>query len=69
MELGKYSEILNKLKRYIPIDIIRILFCSMVNYHLDNATLADGFACYLLKKTQKRIIRVITSHVKNFPNR
>ena len=59
-KLGKYSGILNKLKRYIPIDILRILYCSMVNSHLNYAILSWGFACSRLKKMQKRIIRIIT---------
>ena len=59
-KLGKYSGILNKLKRYIPIDILRILYCSMVNSHLNYAILGWGFACSRLKKMQKRIIRIIT---------
>ena len=59
-KLGKYSGILIKLKRYIPIDILWILYCSMVNSHLNYAILAWGFACSRLKKMQKRIIRIIT---------
>ena len=59
-KLGKYSGILNKLKRYIPIDILLILYCSMVNSHLNYAILGWGFACSCLKKMQKRIIRIIT---------
>ena len=59
-KLGKYSGILNKLKRYIPIDILRILYCSMVNSHLNYAILGWGFACSRLTKMQKRIIRIIT---------
>ena len=59
-KLGKYSGILNKLKRYIPIDILRTLYCSMVNSHLNYAILGWGFACSRLKKMQQRIIRMIT---------
>ena len=59
-KLGKYSGILNKLKRYIPIDILRILYCSVVNSHLNYAILGWGYACSCLKKMQKRIIRIIT---------
>ena len=64
-KLGKYSGILNKLKRYIPIDILRILYCSMVNSHLNYAILGWDFACSRLKKMQNRIIRIITCSKHN----
>ena len=59
-KLGKYTGILNKLKRYLPVDILRILYSRMVNSHLNYAMLAWGFACTRLNKLQKRIIRTIT---------
>ena len=59
-KLGKYTGILNKLKRCLPVDILPILYSSMVNSHLNYAILACGFACTRLNKLQKRIIRTIT---------
>ena len=59
-KLGKYTGILNKSKRYLPVDILRILYSGMVNSHLNYAILAWGFACTRLNKLQKRIIRTIT---------
>ena len=56
-KLRKYSGI---LKRYLPVDILRILYSSMVTSHLNYAILAWGFACTRLNKLQKRIIRKIT---------
>ena len=44
-KLGKYTGILNKSKRYLPVDILRILYSGMVNSHLNYAILAWGFAC------------------------
>ena len=49
-KLGKYTGIVNKLKRYLPVDISRILYSSMVNSHLNYAILAWGFACTRLNK-------------------
>ena len=59
-KLGKYTGILNKLKRYLPVDILHIFYSSLVNSHLHYAVLAWGFACTRLNKLQKRIIRTIT---------
>ena len=59
-KLGKYTGILNKLKRYLPVDILRILYSRMVHSHLNYAMLAWGFASTRLNKLQKRIIRTIT---------
>ena len=59
-KLGKYTGVLNKSKLYLPVDILRILYSSMVNSHLNYAILAWGFACTRLNKLQKRIIRTIT---------
>ena len=59
-KLGKYTRILNKLKRYLPADKLQILYSSMFNSHLNYAILAWGFACSRLNKLQKRIMRTIT---------
>ena len=57
--LGKYTGILNKLKRYLPVDILRILCRSMAESHFNYAILAWDLACTRLNKLQKRIMRTI----------
>ena len=59
-KLGKYTGILNELKRNLPVDILRILYSSMVNFNFNYDILAWGFACTRLNKLQKRFIRKIT---------
>ena len=59
-KLSKYTGILNKLKHYLPIDILRILYCSMVQSNLNYCLLAWGFECPRLQKLQKKFIRIIT---------
>ena len=58
--LSKYSGILNKLKNYLPPYILRTLYCSLVQSHLNYAILTWGYSCNRLEKLQKRLIRIIT---------
>ena len=64
-KLEKYTGILNKLKRYLPVDILWILYISMVNSHLNYVMLGWGFACSRLYRLQTRIIRTITCNRYN----
>ena len=59
-KISKYSGILNRLKRYLPLYIMRMLYCSLVNSHLIYGILVWGYECHRLEKIQKRIIRIIT---------
>ena len=59
-KLSKYSGILSKLKHYLRPYILRILYFSMVNAHLNYGILVWGFVPKLLIKIQKRTIRTIT---------
>ena len=51
-KLGKYTGILNELKRYLTVGILRILYSSKVTSHLNYAILAWGFACTRLNNLQ-----------------
>ena len=53
--LSKYSGILNKLKNYLPPYILRTLYCSLVQSHLNYAILTWGYSCNRLQKLQKKI--------------
>ena len=59
-KIAKYTGVLNKLKNYLPLHILRTLYFSMVNSHLNYGILTWGFACQRLVKLQKKVIRSIT---------
>ena len=69
-KLSKYCGILSKLKNYLPTYIMRILYFSMVQSHLNFGSLLWGYDCNRLIKLQKRIIRTISrskynAHIKS----
>ena len=59
-KISKHSGILNRWKHYLPLHIMRMLYCSLVNPHLLYKLLVWGYECHRLEKIQKRIIRIIT---------
>ena len=59
-KLSKYSGILNRLKRYLPLFVLRMLYFCLVNSQISYGLLSRGFQCKRLEKLQKRIIRIIT---------
>ena len=59
-KLSKYTGMLNKLKHYLPPYILRMLYFSMVNAHLNYGIFVWGFIPTRLIKIQKRTIRTIT---------
>ena len=58
-KISKYIGTINKLKHYLPQNILRILYCSVVQSHLSYAILTWGFDCGRVVKLQKKIIRII----------
>ena len=64
-KISKYVGILNKLKHFIPADILKTLYNSMIQSHLNYSILAWGFECNRLVKLQKKIVRIITSSKYN----
>ena len=59
-KISKYSGILNRLKHYLPLHIMRMLYSSLVNSHLLYGILVWGCEYHRLEKIQKSIIRIIT---------
>ena len=59
-KLSKYSGILNRLIRYLPLFTLRMLYFCLVNSQISYGLLSWGFQCKRLEKLQKRIIRIIT---------
>ena len=60
IKLSKYSGIINKLKNYLPLHILKALYNSLVQAHLNYAILVWGYKCNRLVKLQKRLVRIIT---------
>ena len=63
--ITKFSGVLNRLKRFLPGNILRTLYCSMVQSRLTYCILAWGFNYQRLVKIQKRFMRIITNSKYN----
>jgi hypothetical protein len=59
-KLSKITGVLNRLKRVLPGDVMKVLYFSIVQSHLNYAILLWGFDGVRLKGIQKRIVRIIT---------
>ena len=59
-KISKYCGIMTRLKNYLPLYVIRTLYFSMLNSHLNYGLLVWGYECNRLIKVQKRGIRIIT---------
>ena len=59
-KLIKFSGVINKLKRFLPIHILRTLYFSMVQSRLTYGILAWGFEYQRFIKLQKRFLRIIS---------
>ena len=64
-KLSKYVGILNRLKRYLPQNILKTLYFSLIQSSLNYSLLAWGFNCGRLKTLQKKVIRIITNSKYN----
>ena len=64
-KLIKFSGVLNKLKRMLPVYILRTLYCSMVQSRLAYGILAWRFECQWFIKIQKRFMRIISVSANN----
>ena len=63
--LAKCAGVLNKLKRVLPIHILRTLYFSMVQSRMMYCILTWGFDYYRIEKLQKRFLRIISSSKYN----
>ena len=63
--ITKFSGVLNRFKRFLPGNILRTLYCSMVQSHLTYCILAWGFNYQHLVKIKKRFMRIITNSKYN----
>ena len=60
IKLSKYAGILNRLKHYLPLYILKTLYHSFVSSNLNFGILTWGFMSNRLNKIQKRLVRTIT---------
>ena len=65
LKISKSGGIINRLKQFLPIDILRIIYCSTVQSNIIYSLLAWGYDCNRIAKTQKRIIRNICNQKYN----
>ena len=49
-KISKYTGIMNRLKRFLPLHILRVLYCSMKQSNLDYSLLVWGFDLSRLQK-------------------
>ena len=59
-KLAQCAGVLNKLKRFLPIHILRTLYFSMVQSRIMYCILTWGFDYYRIEKLQKRFVRIIS---------
>ena len=64
-KISKYSGVLCRLKNFLPTNILRMIYCSIIQSNLNYSLLAWGFECDRLIKLQKKIIRIICSSKYN----
>jgi len=66
-KLSRINFVLNKLKRFLPLNILRTMYFSLFQSHLNfgilhwGHTIKDGQPCDILTKLQKRAMRIITN--------
>ena len=59
-KISRNLGVMNRLQRYLPTKILRVLYKSLVLPHLQYAILSWGSKLSRLSKLQKRAIRVVT---------
>ena len=63
--ISKYTGILNKLKHYQPVYILRTLYFNMIKSNLNYESLVWGSSNQRLIKLQKKAIRIISGRKYN----
>ena len=60
-KISKYVGLLNRLKRYLPQNILKMIYTSIIQSNLNYCILAWGYNCGRLKTLQKKAVRIITN--------
>ena len=64
-KISKSGGVIYRLKHFLPVHILRIIYCSTVQSNLNYSLLTWGYDCNRLTKTQKKIIRNISGQKYN----
>ena len=64
-KLAKCAGVLNKLKGFLPVHILRTFYFSMVQSRMMYCILTWGFDNYRIEKLQKIFVRIISSSKYN----
>ena len=67
-KLAKCAGVLNKLKHFLSVHILRTLYFSMVQSRMMYCILTWGFDYYKIEKLKKRFVRIISSSKYNAPS-
>ena len=65
---GKISRVLGvmkRIKRFVPLNVLKLIYCSLISSHLNYGVVAWGFNFQRLFKLQKRAMRLITNSKYN----
>ena len=57
--------VMNRLKRYLPISVMKLMYDSLILSHLQFGITCWGFECNRLFKLQKRALRIMTNSKYN----
>ena len=60
IKISKSGGVINRLKHFLPENILRTIYCSTVQSNLLYSLLSWGYDCNRLVKAQKKIIRNIS---------
>ena len=54
-KISKYSGILSRLKHFLPLHILKTIYCSIIQSNLNYSLLAWGYSCNRLIKLKKKL--------------
>ena len=64
-KISRTLGVMNKLKRYLPISAMKLMYDSLILSHLQFGITCWGFECNRLFKLQKRALRIMTNSKYN----
>ena len=65
IKIMKITGLLHRIKHYVPCEILKLLYCSLVLPHFNYRNLVWGTETTQLLKLQKKAIRVVTNSKYN----
>ena len=64
-KISRTLGVMNRLKRYLPISVMNLVYDSLILSHLQFGITCSGFECYILFELQKRALRIMTNNKHN----